>query len=133
MTECDEWEGWICSSTGYGQLKIAGRKHGAHRIVMMQEVGHLEPNEFVCHSCDNRKCVNIDHLFVGSHTDNARDMCAKGRQHQQVKKKCPSGHPYDTENTAVLNRKGGGVYRKCRACDRKRHMKAYYKKKEQSA
>ena len=35
---------------------------------------------FICHSCDNRKCVNPDHLFLGSLRDNHNDMMSKNRQ-----------------------------------------------------
>ena len=116
-------------------MKILGRRYGVHRLVMMQDIGHLNSDVFVCHSCDNRRCINPGHLFVGSHADNARDMCSKGRQHQQVKTECPHGHTYDKANTAVRQRKGGGTYRKCRKCERARASRYYYnkKKKEQAA
>ena len=133
MSECDEWEGMICPSTGYGIKKILGRRYGVHRLVMMQEVGHLNSDQFVCHTCDNRKCINIEHLFIGSHAENARDMCKKVRQHQQVKTECPQGHKYDLENTAIRPRKDGGLYRKCRKCERAKALRYYYKKKEQTA
>lgn len=41
--------------------------------------GAIPQGMIVCHTCDNRKCINIDHLFLGTKRDNARDMCAKGR------------------------------------------------------
>ena len=134
MSECDEWEGWICSSTGYGQIKIDGVKVGVHRLVMMQEVGHLDSWQFVCHTCDNRKCINIEHLFVGTHADNARDMVAKGRNHQQLKTHCPQGHKYTKENTALRVRSNGpcagNMIRVCRACERDQARNRYHRKKE---
>ena len=139
MSECDEWEGSICSSTGYGQIYIGSvdgkfKTIGAHRLVMMQEVGHLESWQFVCHTCDNRKCINIEHLFVGTHADNARDMVAKGRQHQQVKTHCPKGHEYNEENTALRVRTNGpcagNLVRVCRKCERKSALARHYKNRE---
>ena len=139
MSPCDDWEGSLNTTTGYGQVylgKVNGRSKfvGAHRLVMMQEVGHLERWEFVCHRCDNRKCINLDHLFVGSHSDNARDMVAKGRQHQQVKTHCPSGHEYTEENTALRTRTNGpckgNLVRVCKACDRKKALHRYYENRD---
>ena len=117
MSECDEWEGPIHPDTGYG-LFYAGRVDGkditigAHRFVMMQEVGHLERWDFVLHSCDNRKCVNIEHLSVGTIQDNVADMYAKGRGYRQKKTTCPRGHLYDYVAP-------GTGHRRCIRCDKK--------------
>lgn len=67
------------SSTGYGQLMAGGRILKSHRIAWTLTGGAI-PNGFcVCHKCDTPACVNPAHLFIGSHTDNMRDMINKGR------------------------------------------------------
>ena len=117
-TPCDEWEGLLWPN-GYGKLAINRKSFSAHRLVMMQEVGPLGRWQFVCHRCDTPKCIRLDHLFVGSPTDNMRDKGAKGRQHQTIKTHCPHGHEYNADNT-YKDPNGG---RRCRTCNRMRAFK----------
>lgn len=53
----------------------------AHRAVWMATHGcfDLPPSVYICHRCDNPRCVNIEHLFAGTPSDNARDKISKGR------------------------------------------------------
>lgn len=76
-TGCWCWTG-MKNKTGYGQVKRDGRFIFAHRYsywLHKGEIGSL----FVLHKCDNRVCVNPDHLFLGTQKDNQEDMKRKGR------------------------------------------------------
>jgi hypothetical protein len=74
---CHEWQSSL-HRDGYGKTYHDGKTISAHRLAYRLFVG--EPGELcVLHRCDNRKCVNPDHLYVGTYKDNARDMHSRGR------------------------------------------------------
>lgn len=75
---CLEWQGYI-GKGGYGNIRVLGRMYRAHRYAYEQIKGPIPAGVLVCHHCDNRKCVNVEHLFLGSHSDNMLDMHSKDR------------------------------------------------------
>lgn len=79
---CWEWTG-STNPSGYGELGLGGRHEGlvaAHRLSWELHVGPIPDGLWVLHRCDNPPCCNPDHLFLGTRTDNVRDMYAKGRR-----------------------------------------------------
>jgi len=81
--ECWEWTARL-NNGGYGQIRLGGRFILAHRYSFILHhpitIDLLQHREIcVCHRCDNRKCVNPEHLFLGSMKDNNDDKMAKGR------------------------------------------------------
>ncbi|MDS0850097.1 HNH endonuclease [Burkholderia cenocepacia] len=90
---CAEWTGVTVKSNGseahrYGRYTIGGKKHLAHRFAYERVHGPIPAGLMVLHRCDNPKCCNVNHLFLGTHLDNMADMRAKGRGN---KKPPPTG------------------------------------------
>jgi hypothetical protein len=75
--DCWEWTGGLFSS-GYGCFQYHGKIFLVHRFSVMLD-GRDPTGLYVCHKCDNIKCVNPDHLFLGTQQDNMDDMIKKGR------------------------------------------------------
>lgn len=64
---------------GYGQLWIDGKQWLAHRASWLIHFGSLPADMLVCHECDTPRCVNPEHLFLGTYQDNSSDCMDKGR------------------------------------------------------
>ena len=76
---CWLWTGDKSGKMGYGRLMYQGRTRAAHRVAYQIFRGPITDGLLVCHRCDVPLCVNPDHLFLGTYTDNSDDMIRKGR------------------------------------------------------
>jgi hypothetical protein len=72
------------SSSGYGSLNVPGLDRSAHRLSHIAFKGAIPPGALIQHSCDNRWCVNPDHLSIGTHATNNRDALLKGRTSRKL-------------------------------------------------
>lgn len=87
---CWEWSGAL-DPRGYGVMWFARRSRGVHRIMAHLFLGLPWKSDLdVCHKCDNPKCVNPVHLFIGTASDNMQDSIAKGRMGSKTH--CKLGH-----------------------------------------
>ena len=72
--ECWEWLGTI-SKYGYGHLNIKGKTQQAHRAswAIANKTWPIPAGKMICHTCDNKACINPAHLYLGDNTTNMRD------------------------------------------------------------
>jgi len=83
-TNCWNWMG-AKACHGYGCINYNYKTQRVHRLSYTTFVGLIPDGMSVCHRCDNKLCCNPEHLFLGTHQDNMKDMIEKRRAHFQKK------------------------------------------------
>ena len=76
-TGCLEWTG-ASECNGYGRIKINGVLESTHRVAWALKIGPINVGLWVLHKCDNPKCFDVSHLFLGDRSANQRDMLKRG-------------------------------------------------------
>lgn len=110
-TGCLEWGGAI-NGDGYGYILHGRKQWRCNRLVWTLAHGEIPKGIIVCHKCDNRKCINPEHLFLGSLTDNNRDRAAKGRSRDQRGQKNNMAKLTDADIREIRNLYKTGLFQR---------------------
>lgn len=78
VSGCLEWTG-CTDSSGYGEITYRYRNYKVHRLMYKLHYGGIPEGMYVCHKCDNPKCLKVEHLFLGTQKDNMTDCARKKR------------------------------------------------------
>lgn len=109
LTRCWHWTGGVHDQSGYGRFTVNYKSMLAHRFSYRVFTGEYDSDLCILHKCDNPPCVNPDHLFTGTKTENNRDRHAKGRDKKFDRVPSPGREkltPLQTDAILVLHASG---------------------------
>lgn len=124
-TGCWLWTGHLMSG-GYAEMFFRGKLWRVHRLAYWFWKGEFDLKLDICHTCDIKRCVNPDHLWLGTHRQNMIDHVEKGRHYETKKTHCLRGHPLSGDNIVWHNGgPGRNKARRCVTCNRYRQTVEY--------
>lgn len=103
---------------GYGERTVSGKKWLAHRYAYFAKHGPIPDGLLVCHRCNNKGCINVDHLYLATNQQNTQDAVRDGlfNPGNSKKIKCTiCGGPYS------FNKRGYRICRQCRRVHNRKH------------
>jgi len=111
-SQCWEWQAHI-GNGGYGRFNYTSTKGkrfiaDTHRVAYELTFGEIPAGMCVCHKCDNPRCCNPAHLFIGTVQDNINDKVTKGRQSRGIKHTNSKLAPTQVVQIRALYKDGGG-------------------------
>lgn len=104
---CWTWIGYV-RPNGYGSYKARGRNFQAHQLAVLLDGRDVPRGLDVCHKCDNRRCVNPAHLYVGTRAQNMADCIARGRHNKPAGEKHPRCKLSDAQVAFIRQRAAAG-------------------------
>lgn len=128
LSPCVEWH--RAPQDGYPRIRVNGRKMRVHRLIYAATRGPIPDGYIVHHICENKRCVNPEHLACMTRAthltmhDTAQRGGQRTRELRLARTHCIHGHEFTSENTIRQN----GGYRACRTCH-KRHVREYLARK----
>lgn len=110
MSGCQIWFGCVNQLNGRPVIRTNSKNKLAYRCAWELEFGEIPGKLLVCHKCDNKLCINVKHLFLGTHQENSNDAILKGRTSRGVK------HPWAKLSEADVHKirelYAAGLYQK---------------------
>lgn len=112
--ECWEWQA-TRTEVGYGRISVDGRLEVAHRVSWYLHEGEWPDGEFpdgerVLHTCDNRACVNPNHLYLGDQSDNVQDSYDRGQKEPMQGEQNPKSKLTVEDVREIRSRLSDGEY-----------------------
>lgn len=131
---CWLWTG--ARAQGYGKFSVNGKIWQATRWSYEFHKSPIPDGLLICHTCDFPACVNPEHLWPGTHSENALDMVNKDRQGPN-KTHCRKGHSYEEVGCYIRTKPAGGrqagtIWKACKKCETDARRRRAIKKKYQT-